>query len=71
MLFFLVCKLFSDFSEKLVSPGAPKTEAQLKKEAKKKEKLEKFNQKKEMEAKKKTQAPTEVYKLSFYKQKLL
>uniref|UniRef100_A0A665VV08 Valine--tRNA ligase n=1 Tax=Echeneis naucrates TaxID=173247 RepID=A0A665VV08_ECHNA len=37
----------------------PKTEAQLKKEAKKREKLEKFQQKKEMEAKKKTQPPTE------------
>uniref|UniRef100_A0A3P9CRU4 Valine--tRNA ligase n=1 Tax=Maylandia zebra TaxID=106582 RepID=A0A3P9CRU4_9CICH len=34
--------------------GPPKTEAQLKKEAKKREKLEKFQQKKEMEAKKKT-----------------
>uniref|UniRef100_A0A8C4DJU8 Valine--tRNA ligase n=1 Tax=Dicentrarchus labrax TaxID=13489 RepID=A0A8C4DJU8_DICLA len=33
--------------------GPPKTEAQLKKEAKKREKLEKFQQKKEMEAKKK------------------
>uniref|UniRef100_A0AAQ5ZXB7 Valine--tRNA ligase n=1 Tax=Amphiprion ocellaris TaxID=80972 RepID=A0AAQ5ZXB7_AMPOC len=32
----------------------PKTEAQLRKEAKKKEKMEKFQQKKEMEAKKKT-----------------
>ncbi|XP_005731906.1 valine--tRNA ligase [Pundamilia nyererei] len=46
------------------SPGAPangppKTEAQLKKEAKKREKLEKFQQKKEMEAKKKTQPPSE------------
>lgn len=40
--------------------GPPKTEAQLKKEAKKREKLEKFQQKKEMEAKKKTQPPTEV-----------
>jgi len=40
--------------------GPPKTEAQLKKEAKKKEKLEKFQQKKEMEAKKKTQPPAEV-----------
>nr|XP_020466527.1 valine--tRNA ligase [Monopterus albus] len=39
--------------------GPPKTEAQLKKEAKKREKLEKFNQKKEIEAKKKTQPPTE------------
>uniref|UniRef100_A0A7N9ASZ1 Valine--tRNA ligase n=1 Tax=Mastacembelus armatus TaxID=205130 RepID=A0A7N9ASZ1_9TELE len=35
--------------------GPPKTEAQLKKEAKKREKMEKFQQKKEMEAKKKTQ----------------
>uniref|UniRef100_A0A3Q1ASJ2 valine--tRNA ligase n=1 Tax=Amphiprion ocellaris TaxID=80972 RepID=A0A3Q1ASJ2_AMPOC len=35
--------------------GPPKTEAQLRKEAKKKEKMEKFQQKKEMEAKKKTQ----------------
>ncbi|XP_074540213.1 valine--tRNA ligase [Halichoeres trimaculatus] len=39
--------------------GPPKTEAQLKKEAKKREKLEKFQQKKDMEAKKKTQPPTE------------
>uniref|UniRef100_H3CRE9 Valine--tRNA ligase n=1 Tax=Tetraodon nigroviridis TaxID=99883 RepID=H3CRE9_TETNG len=39
--------------------GPPKTEAQLKKEAKKKEKLEKFQQKKEMEAKKKMQPVTE------------
>uniref|UniRef100_A0A672HPA1 Valine--tRNA ligase n=1 Tax=Salarias fasciatus TaxID=181472 RepID=A0A672HPA1_SALFA len=44
------------------SGGPPKTEAQLKKEAKKREKLEKFQQKKEMEAKKKSQAPTEVVK---------
>lgn len=41
--------------------GPPKTEAQLKKEAKKREKLEKFQQKKEMEAKKKTQPQTEVW----------
>ncbi|XP_061919856.1 valine--tRNA ligase isoform X1 [Entelurus aequoreus] len=39
--------------------GPPKTEAQLKKEAKKREKLEKFQQKKEIEAKKKTQPATE------------
>lgn len=39
--------------------GPPKTEAQLKKDAKKREKLEKFQQKKEMEAKKKTQPPSE------------
>ncbi|XP_019948459.2 valine--tRNA ligase [Paralichthys olivaceus] len=39
--------------------GPPKTEAQLKKEAKKREKLEKFQQKKDMEAKKKIQPPTE------------
>ena len=45
-------------------PGPPKTEAQLKKEAKKKEKLEKFQQKKEMEAKKKTKPPTEVWILT-------
>lgn len=51
--------------------GPPKTEAQLKKEAKKKEKLEKFQQKKDMEAKKKTQPPAEVKILNFYKQKLL
>uniref|UniRef100_A0A673C5K5 valine--tRNA ligase n=1 Tax=Sphaeramia orbicularis TaxID=375764 RepID=A0A673C5K5_9TELE len=44
----------------LSSLGPPKTEAQLKKEAKKREKMEKFQQKKEMEAKKKTQAPSEV-----------
>lgn len=41
--------------------GPPKTEAQLKKEAKKREKLEKFQQKKEMEAKKKMQPVTEVW----------
>ncbi|XP_042596493.1 valine--tRNA ligase-like [Cyprinus carpio] len=39
--------------------GPPKTEAQLKKEAKKREKMEKFQQKKEMEEKKKTQPQTE------------
>ncbi|AWO96362.1 putative valine--tRNA ligase-like isoform 3 [Scophthalmus maximus] len=39
--------------------GPPKTEAQLKKEAKKREKMEKFQQKKETEAKKKTQPATE------------
>ncbi|XP_061675677.1 valine--tRNA ligase [Syngnathoides biaculeatus] len=39
--------------------GLPKTEAQLKKEAKKREKLEKFQQKKEKEAEKKTQPPQE------------
>uniref|UniRef100_A0A3Q3F1S8 Valine--tRNA ligase n=1 Tax=Labrus bergylta TaxID=56723 RepID=A0A3Q3F1S8_9LABR len=43
---------------------AVKTEAQLKKEAKKKEKLEKFQQKKDMEAKKKTQ-PTSTLSLFF------
>uniref|UniRef100_A0A667ZEY4 Valine--tRNA ligase n=1 Tax=Myripristis murdjan TaxID=586833 RepID=A0A667ZEY4_9TELE len=37
----------------------PKTEAQLKKEAKKREKMEKFQQKKEMEEMKKKQGPTE------------
>lgn len=47
--------------------GPPKTEAQLKKEAKKREKLEKFNQKKDMEAKKKTLPPTEVGIFNFYK----
>lgn len=51
--------------------GPPKTEAQLKKEAKKREKLEKFQQKKEMEAKKKTQPQTEVEILSLHKQKFL
>lgn len=40
--------------------GPPKTEAQLKKEAKKREKMEKFQQKKEMEEMKKKQGPTEV-----------
>lgn len=50
--------------------GPPKTEAQLKKEAKKREKLEKFQQKKEMEAKKKTQPPTEVYIYNSYKYNL-
>lgn len=44
----------------LVLLGPPKTEAQLKKEAKKREKLEKFQQKKDMEAKKKMQPVTEV-----------
>ncbi|KAM4601058.1 valine--tRNA ligase [Polymixia lowei] len=39
--------------------GPPKTEAQLKKEAKKREKMEKFQQKKEMEEKKKKQPQTE------------
>lgn len=42
--------------------GPPKTEAQLKKEAKKREKLEKFQQKKEMEAKKKMQPVAEVWR---------
>uniref|UniRef100_A0A8C2KMU6 Valine--tRNA ligase n=1 Tax=Cyprinus carpio TaxID=7962 RepID=A0A8C2KMU6_CYPCA len=37
--------------------GPPKTEAQLKKEAKKREKMEKFQQKKEMEEKKKKMQP--------------
>ncbi|GAA6097267.1 valine--tRNA ligase, partial [Tachysurus ichikawai] len=37
----------------ITSNGPPKTEAQLKKEAKKREKMEKFQQKKEMEEKKK------------------
>lgn len=46
--------------------GPPKTEAQLKKEAKKREKLEKFQQKKEMEAKKKTQPPAEVVMANFF-----
>uniref|UniRef100_A0A3Q1FP25 Valine--tRNA ligase n=1 Tax=Acanthochromis polyacanthus TaxID=80966 RepID=A0A3Q1FP25_9TELE len=46
--------------------GPPKTEAQLRKEAKKKEKMEKFQQKKEMEAKKKTQPVKEVSILNFY-----
>ncbi|RXN05670.1 valine--tRNA ligase-like isoform X1 [Labeo rohita] len=39
--------------------GPPKTEAQLKKEAKKREKMEKFQQKKEMEEKKKMQPQAE------------
>uniref|UniRef100_A0A3P8SSJ1 Valine--tRNA ligase n=1 Tax=Amphiprion percula TaxID=161767 RepID=A0A3P8SSJ1_AMPPE len=47
--------------------GPPKTEAQLRKEAKKKEKMEKFQQKKEMEAKKKTQPVKEVSILNFCK----
>lgn len=52
----------SRFSVKyfLMFLGPPKTEAQLKKEAKKREKLEKFQQKKEMEAKKKMQPVAEV-----------
>uniref|UniRef100_A0A8C2F5Y5 valine--tRNA ligase n=1 Tax=Cyprinus carpio TaxID=7962 RepID=A0A8C2F5Y5_CYPCA len=41
-------------SVSLLFSGPPKTEAQLKKEAKKREKMEKFQQKKEMEEKKKT-----------------
>lgn len=49
----------------LFCSGPPKTEAQLKKEAKKREKLEKFQQKKEMEAKKKTQPPAEVLVIIF------
>lgn len=60
----VVSKMYPDF--KFFPSGPPKTEAQLKKEAKKKEKLEKFQQKKEMEAKKKTQPPTEVGILRFY-----
>uniref|UniRef100_A0A8C1WF94 Valine--tRNA ligase n=1 Tax=Cyprinus carpio TaxID=7962 RepID=A0A8C1WF94_CYPCA len=40
-------------SVSLLFSGPPKTEAQLKKEAKKREKMEKFQQKKEMEEKKK------------------
>lgn len=44
----------------LLFSGPPKTEAQLKKEAKKREKMEKFQQKKEMEEKKKMQPQTEV-----------
>uniref|UniRef100_A0A672MX66 Valine--tRNA ligase n=1 Tax=Sinocyclocheilus grahami TaxID=75366 RepID=A0A672MX66_SINGR len=43
----------------LLFTGPPKTEAQLKKEAKKREKMEKFQQKKEMEEKKKMQPQTE------------
>uniref|UniRef100_A0A8C2F3N3 valine--tRNA ligase n=1 Tax=Cyprinus carpio TaxID=7962 RepID=A0A8C2F3N3_CYPCA len=46
-------------SVSLLFSGPPKTEAQLKKEAKKREKMEKFQQKKEMEEKKKTQPQTE------------
>ncbi len=49
---------FVSFS--LLSSGPPKTEAQLKKEAKKREKMEKFQQKKEVEEKKKMQPQTEV-----------
>lgn len=56
--FCLKCFLISNI---FFSAGPPKTEAQLKKEAKKREKLEKFQQKKEMEAKKKTQPPAEVF----------
>uniref|UniRef100_A0A8C2KLS9 Valine--tRNA ligase n=1 Tax=Cyprinus carpio TaxID=7962 RepID=A0A8C2KLS9_CYPCA len=41
----------------LLFSGPPKTEAQLKKEAKKREKMEKFQQKKEMEEKKKKMQP--------------
>ncbi|CAB1456282.1 unnamed protein product [Pleuronectes platessa] len=46
-------------AESADATGPPKTEAQLKKEAKKKEKMEKFQQKKDVEAKKKTLPPTE------------
>lgn len=60
----IVSKMYPDFMFFFPS-GPPKTEAQLKKEAKKKEKLEKFQQKKEMEAKKKTQPATEVGILHF------
>lgn len=56
--------MFSDFWY-IFLPGPPKTEAQLKKEAKKREKLEKFQQKKEMEAKKKTQPPAEVFRINW------
>uniref|UniRef100_A0A4W6C5E4 Valine--tRNA ligase n=1 Tax=Lates calcarifer TaxID=8187 RepID=A0A4W6C5E4_LATCA len=56
---------------KAANASPPKTEAQLKKEAKKREKLEKFQQKKEMEAKKKTQPQTEVEILSLNEQKFL
>lgn len=59
-----VCEFFVESSFSFFSmfrpAGPPKTEAQLKKEAKKKEKLEKFQQKKDTEAKKKTQPSTEV-----------
>uniref|UniRef100_A0A673LJR9 valine--tRNA ligase n=1 Tax=Sinocyclocheilus rhinocerous TaxID=307959 RepID=A0A673LJR9_9TELE len=44
-------------SVSLLFSGPPKTEAQLKKEAKKREKMEKFQQKKEMEEKKKIPLP--------------
>uniref|UniRef100_A0A8C1WJD4 valine--tRNA ligase n=1 Tax=Cyprinus carpio TaxID=7962 RepID=A0A8C1WJD4_CYPCA len=44
-------------SVSLLFSGPPKTEAQLKKEAKKREKMEKFQQKKEMEEKKKAPLP--------------
>lgn len=57
--FFFLQRQFST-SFLFPSSGPPKTEAQLKKEAKKREKLEKFQQKKDMEAKKKTQPPSEV-----------
>lgn len=43
----------SKCSASLFLSGPPKTEAQLKKEAKKREKMEKFQQKKEIEEKKK------------------
>lgn len=56
----MICHVFA-------CSGPPKTEAQLKKEAKKREKLEKFQQKKEMEAKKKTQPPAEVLMINLCK----
>uniref|UniRef100_A0A3B3T8C0 Valine--tRNA ligase n=1 Tax=Paramormyrops kingsleyae TaxID=1676925 RepID=A0A3B3T8C0_9TELE len=48
-----------------LSPGKPKTEAQLKKEAKKKEKMEKFQQKKELEEKKKHSKSTAMCQRGF------
>ncbi|CAL8359579.1 unnamed protein product [Arctogadus glacialis] len=48
-----------DVKDDAAANGPPKTEAQLKKEAKKKEKLDKFQQKKDMEEKKKKLPTTE------------
>lgn len=61
MTIYYFCLKWILISDIFFSAGPPKTEAQLKKEAKKREKLEKFQQKKEMEAKKKTQPPAEVF----------
>ena len=68
--FFFVSEQYSDVV--MFPPsGPPKTEAQLKKDAKKREKLEKFQQKKDTEEKKKTLPQTEVSIVNFYNLNLL